>query len=172
MARISDRKFDFINFFYGVGAAIILIAAMFKFLGWAFGDILCLVGLTTEAIIFLLSSFEYKTTSKIGYEWDRVFPQLKSNTENYEPDLKMVEGTHEQQITKIMESLVSLHSSVVSLNTATKKLSDTIEKIDKNYDIITESLTLGFHSFKVSRGLIYGFLLFILTEIMLFFSFF
>lgn len=40
------------------------------------------------------------------------------------------------------------------------------------YDIITESLTLGFHSFKVSRGLIYGFLLFILTEIMLFFSFF
>lgn len=39
-------------------------------------------------------------------------------------------------------------------------------------DITNESLILGFHLFKVSRGLIYGFLLFVVTEIMLFFSFF
>jgi hypothetical protein len=139
MTTIANRKFDFINFFYGVGAAIILIAAMFKFLGWAFGDVLFLVGLTTEALIFLISSFEYKTTSKSSYEWDRVFPQLKPSSTPVEPDLKMIEGTHEQQITKIMESLITLHSSVLSLNTATKKLNETIEKIDRNYDIITES---------------------------------
>lgn len=40
------------------------------------------------------------------------------------------------------------------------------------YDIITESLFLGFHTYKISTGLIYGFLLFLLTEIMLFFAFF
>lgn len=40
------------------------------------------------------------------------------------------------------------------------------------YDIISESLYMGFHSFKVSRGLILGFLLFVVTELMLFFSFF
>jgi cytochrome c oxidase subunit 3 len=40
------------------------------------------------------------------------------------------------------------------------------------YDIISESLYMGFHSFKVSKGLIIGFLLFVLTEIMLFFSLF
>lgn len=40
------------------------------------------------------------------------------------------------------------------------------------YDIIGESIYLGFHSFKVSKGLILGFLLFVLTEIMLFFSLF
>ena len=40
------------------------------------------------------------------------------------------------------------------------------------YDIITESLYMGFHSYKVSKGLILGFLLFVLTEIMLFFSLF
>jgi cytochrome c oxidase subunit 3 len=39
-------------------------------------------------------------------------------------------------------------------------------------DIITESLYLGYHSYKVSRGLILGFINFILTEIMLFFSLF
>src|SRR5690242_1778774 len=39
-------------------------------------------------------------------------------------------------------------------------------------DIYTESLYMGFHSIKVSKGLILGFLTFVLTEIMLFFSFF
>jgi len=39
-------------------------------------------------------------------------------------------------------------------------------------DIYTESLYMGFHSIKVSKGLIIGFITFILTEIMLFFSFF
>lgn len=39
-------------------------------------------------------------------------------------------------------------------------------------DIITESLYLGFHSIKVSRGLILGFLYFMLTEIFLFVSLF
>jgi len=138
MNTTIDRKFDYVNFFYGIGAAIILIAAMFKFLGWNFGDILFIIGLTTEATIFLISAFEWKYF-KQEYQWDRVFPQLVSDKETFEPDLKMMEGTHEQQISKIMESLVTLHSSVISLNTATKKLSDSIEKIDKNYDIISES---------------------------------
>lgn len=40
------------------------------------------------------------------------------------------------------------------------------------YDITTESLYMGFHSYYVSRGLILGFLFFLLTEIMLFFSLF
>lgn len=40
------------------------------------------------------------------------------------------------------------------------------------YDIITESIYMGFHSFKVSKNLIIGFLLFILTEILFFVSLF
>jgi cytochrome c oxidase subunit 3 len=40
------------------------------------------------------------------------------------------------------------------------------------YDIISESLYIGAHSYKTLKSLIIGFLLFLLTEIMLFFSFF
>lgn len=40
------------------------------------------------------------------------------------------------------------------------------------YDIIIESNYIGLHSNNVSRSLIIGFILFILTEVMLFFSFF
>jgi len=31
-------KFDYINFVYGGGAAVILVAAMFKFLGWDYAN--------------------------------------------------------------------------------------------------------------------------------------
>ena len=40
------------------------------------------------------------------------------------------------------------------------------------YDIITESLYLGSHSYKTLRSLVLGFLFFLLTEVMLFFSLF
>ncbi len=138
MKAFVERKFDYNNFFYGVGAAIILIAAMFKFLGWNYGDVLFVIGLCTEAIIFVISAFDWKYFKK-DYEWDRVFPQLKKDDDAFEPDLRTLEGTQEQQISKIMETLVVLHSSVVNLNSATKKLSESIEKIDKNFDIVSES---------------------------------
>lgn len=136
-----EKKFDFINFFYGLGAAIILIAAMFKFLGWNLGDILFIIGLSTEAIIFLISSFDWKYTKK-EYEWDKVFPQLGNNNNYIDPELNILEGTQELQIKKIIESLTTLHSSVISLNNATRKLNESIEKIDKNFDIISETSTL------------------------------
>lgn len=40
------------------------------------------------------------------------------------------------------------------------------------YDIITESLYMGTHSISVSKGLLLGFILFVVTEAMLFFSLF
>lgn len=40
------------------------------------------------------------------------------------------------------------------------------------YDIITESIYMGNHSLRVSKGLILGFILFLTTEVMLFASFF
>jgi gliding motility-associated protein GldL len=43
---------------YGIGAAIVIIGALFKILHLKFANELLIVGLTTEALIFLLSSFE------------------------------------------------------------------------------------------------------------------
>ncbi|NUM31462.1 MAG: gliding motility protein GldL [Bacteroidetes bacterium] len=137
----TEKKFDFINFFYGLGAAIILVAAMFKFLGWNLGDVLFIIGLTTEAIIFLISAFDWKYNKK-EYEWDKVFPQLNKNEIPISIDVELLEGTQEQQIRKIIESLTTLHSSVVSLNTATRKLNESIAKIDKNFDVISETTSL------------------------------
>ena len=52
----SKGKLDLITFIYGVGAAIVLVGAMFKFLGWNYANEMFIVGLTVEAIVFLISS--------------------------------------------------------------------------------------------------------------------
>ena len=79
--KSKDKYFDFINFAYGIGAAIVIIEAMFKFLGWDYANEFFLVGLTMEAVVFSISAFEFKKKKIIAeprkvYNWENVFPQL------------------------------------------------------------------------------------------------
>lgn len=58
---------------YGIGAAVVILGAMFKILDWQFANIMIGVGLTTEAIIFFLSSFEPKQEEM---DWSKIYPEL------------------------------------------------------------------------------------------------
>lgn len=141
-----QRKFDYVNFFYGVGAAVILIAALFKFLGWKYADLLFMIGLIGEAVIFLISAFDYKL-SRPNYQWEKLFPQLKekneegNNTdelglEELEPTIEM---TKEHQLQKILDSIITLDNNLLMLNDATKKLNNTVEMLEKNYEGMSQT---------------------------------
>jgi gliding motility-associated protein GldL len=58
---------------YGIGAAIVLIGALFKINHYPYADIMLIVGLGTEAIIFFLSAFE---PPHIEYDWSLVHPEF------------------------------------------------------------------------------------------------
>jgi gliding motility-associated protein GldL len=58
---------------YGIGAAVVIAGAMFKLLNWPGGALMLGLGLTTEAIIFFLSSFEPKEKE---LDWTKVYPEL------------------------------------------------------------------------------------------------
>lgn len=58
---------------YGIGAAIVIVGAMFKILHLPGAGIMLGVGLTTEAVIFFLSSFEPKHKDP---DWAKVYPEL------------------------------------------------------------------------------------------------
>lgn len=58
---------------YGIGAAVVILGAMFKILDWQGANIMIGVGLTTEAFIFFLSAFE---PSPKEVDWSRVYPEL------------------------------------------------------------------------------------------------
>lgn len=72
----AKGKLDTITFIYGFGAAVVLVGAMFKFLGWPFANELFIVGLSIEAVVFLISAFERKE-EEVEYKWENVFPQLQ-----------------------------------------------------------------------------------------------
>jgi peptidoglycan hydrolase CwlO-like protein len=134
----KDNQFSYLNFFYGLGATVILIAAMFKFLGWRYANIIFVIGILVEAIVFLISAFDWSGGRK-NYEWEKVFPQLKEEDDLYDITTPIAEGTQQQQIQKIMDTIVALNNSVNELNSATKKLTSSVNTMEENYDSITES---------------------------------
>lgn len=58
---------------YGIGAAIVIIGAMFKIQHWPFAGLMLTVGLTTEAVIFFFSAFEPLHEE---LDWTLVYPEL------------------------------------------------------------------------------------------------
>ena len=58
---------------YGIGAAVVIVGAMFKILHMPGASLMLGVGLTTEAVIFFLSAFEPKHAEP---DWAKVYPEL------------------------------------------------------------------------------------------------
>jgi gliding motility-associated protein GldL len=61
---------------YGIGAAIVIVGAMFKILHLPGAAAMLGIGLTVEAIIFLLSAFEPPHTEA---DWSKVYPELAND---------------------------------------------------------------------------------------------
>lgn len=64
---------SFMGKLYGVGASVVIIGAMFKIMHWAGADLMIVVGMSTEAIIFFFSAFE---PLHVEYDWSLAFPEL------------------------------------------------------------------------------------------------
>lgn len=58
---------------YGFGAAIVILGAMFKILDWTGANFMIGFGLSTEALIFMLSAFEPRQED---VDWSKIYPEL------------------------------------------------------------------------------------------------
>jgi gliding motility-associated protein GldL len=70
MAILGEKQMAFL---YGMGAAVVIIGALFKLMHWPGASLMLIVGLTTEALIFGLSAFE-PIPHKL--DWTLVYPEL------------------------------------------------------------------------------------------------
>ncbi len=108
---------------YGIGASIVIAGAMFKLLNWPGGALMLGLGLTTEAIIFFLSSFEPKEKE---LDWTKAYPELLENGERSTPASNRPQGP-------VGEKLESLF-------TQAKIDSALIEKLGKGMRHLSESV--------------------------------
>lgn len=116
MSNKPKGKLDAITFIYGFGAAVVLVGAMFKFLGWQFANELFILGLSIEAIVFLISAFERQTDDK-EYRWENVFPQLQQD------------GTNAQSTNTYVDAMAQFSATLVELNTQMKSMSNSVAQI-------------------------------------------
>ena len=67
------------NYVYSIGAAVVIMGALFKILHLPGGDWVIGAGLLTEALIFVISAFE---PVHMDLKWERVYPELAENADS------------------------------------------------------------------------------------------
>jgi len=133
MALIDVNGKGFKNFMaklYGWGAAVVILGAMFKILHLPGADIMLVVGLTTEAVIFFFSAFE-KPHEEV--DWSLVYPELAGMED---PDAKHKHGGSKsnqlsvtQELDHMLESAKIDGELIESLSTGLRKFGDAAHKL-------------------------------------------
>ncbi|MBL7804715.1 MAG: gliding motility protein GldL [Saprospiraceae bacterium] len=83
MSFVKTKSFKYVkNLLIGVGAAIVLMGALFKLESWEFASELLIVGLTTEAIIFLFLGL---IGPEPDYYWHKLYPGLDDYNSRMQP---------------------------------------------------------------------------------------
>ena len=132
MALLSKKMMGFL---YGMGAAVVIVGALFKLQHWTGADIMLIVGLLTEAAIFALSAFE---PVEKDLDWSLVYPELaggeatgkKAKTENPAE----AQGLLSQKLDNMLkeakidgELMASLGNSIKNFEGAAKSISPTVD---------------------------------------------
>ena len=82
------------NFAYSIGAAIVILGALFKLLHLPYGNLLLTIGMGTEVLMFVLTAFDRPPRE---YKWEEVFPNLDPDYEGERPDFANVVDTNNSE---------------------------------------------------------------------------
>jgi gliding motility-associated protein GldL len=148
---------------YGIGASIVILGALFKINHYPGADIMLVIGLGTEAIIFFFSAFE---PPYVEPDWSLVYPELagmyhdgpkigsgkKKPTEELDDLLKKA-NIDQQLIDRLGDGLKKLSDNTAKLSDISnaaaanneyadkvKTAAKSVETLAKSYDSTAETL--------------------------------
>jgi gliding motility-associated protein GldL len=128
---------DFMAKLYGIGAAVVIVGALFKIMHWPFSGPLLVVGLSTEAVIFFFSAFEPMHEEP---KWELVYPELAVHSDEHEDDDQDHEAIEESSDRDSKEELP-----------ITEQLDNMLEEAKIGPELI-ESLGVGLRSLSDNAG--------------------
>lgn len=141
MAVLSEK---FMGMLYGLGAAVVIIGALFKLMHWPGASAMLIIGLSTEALIFGLSAFE---PVGVKYHWENVYPELVDHEVEAKPKsaskkvhapavVEDAEGQLSKKLDKMLQDakidgalMESLGQSIKGFESAAKSISPTIDSV-------------------------------------------
>ena len=131
MALLSKKMMGFL---YGMGAAVVIVGALFKLQHWTGADIMLIVGLLTEAAIFALSAFE---PVEHELDWSLVYPELaggEAKAKDKKENPAEAQGLLSQKLDNMLkeakidgELMASLGNSIKNFEGAAKSISPTVD---------------------------------------------
>jgi hypothetical protein len=133
MALIDVNSKRFKNFMaklYGWGAAVVILGAMFKILHLPGADLMLVVGLTTEAVIFFFSAFEQP---KEEVDWTLVYPELagmdEEEAEFNSSNNRQLSAT--QELDRMLEEAKIDSELIDSLGNGLRRFGDAANKLSE-----------------------------------------
>jgi hypothetical protein len=96
----KEGKITITNMVYGLGAAIVIVGALFKIQHWPYGSEILTIGMIVEALVFTYSAFERQ---KGDLDWSLVYPELSGGAAKAK---KGKEETPEGVLTKKLDALL------------------------------------------------------------------
>ena len=137
MALLSKKA---MNFAYGMGAAVVIIGALFKIthleFGFITGNLMLTIGLVTEALIFGLSAFEPVDNE---LDWSLVYPELaggEAKAKAKKEDTADAQGLLSQKLDAMLKEakidsalMESLGNSIKNFEGAAKAISPTVDSV-------------------------------------------
>lgn len=132
MAKSKTGK-KLMNMVYGLGAAVVIIGALFKIMHWPYGNFMLIIGLVTEAIVFAISAFE---SVDEDLDWSLVYPELAGGAGSNKKKATPVDA--EAQLSKKLDNMLkdakidaelmsSLGESIRSFEGAAKGIAPTTD---------------------------------------------
>ena len=132
----------FMKYFYGYGAAVVVLGALFKIMHWPGASIMLVTGLLVEVAIFVMSSFEPLPHE---YHWEQVYPELASvhEADHGEDDHG---HAHEEENKPLSEEIATTAQTVYVKNEGiTQHLDKMLEEAKIDSELL-ESLASGMRS--------------------------
>lgn len=128
-------KLTVTNFIYGMGAAIVIVGALFKIQNWPYGSLLLTIGMLVEAGVFAWSAFERQEDD---LDWSLVYPELQggSTSKKGKDKSEDTEGLLSKKLDDLLkdakidsELMASLGNSIKNFEGAAKNLSPTVDSL-------------------------------------------
>ena len=113
---------------YGIGAAIVILGALFKLMDWPGAGAMLTIGLSTEAIIFFFSAFEKPHEEP---DWSLVYPQLAYMRDPDQPN------TPTQELDNMLENANVDQALITRLGDNLRSFNDTVEGVNKSMDAVS-----------------------------------
>ncbi|MDY0780237.1 gliding motility protein GldL [Tenacibaculum sp. IB213877] len=143
MAQSKATKKMF-NMAYGFGAAIVIAGALFKIMHFPGANLMLIVGMSVEALVFALSAFE---PVEDELDWTKVYPELADGTSSGKGK-KVKEATPEEAQSLLSQKLDNILQEAKLDAQLVSRLGDSI----KNFQGAVEPLASASQSISATNS--------------------